>query len=181
MSVFSHQERFAQTIETFKSIQKYAPESTIIISDTSVEALPDEWIQEILKYCKFFINLSEDNTLRNLSNQGLKSPAECLLFLNTLKTIKPLIADHTLDADRIFKLSGRYELNEGFNIDAYQGLNGKYVFKRRVQSWMGPNLSLLDVRLWSFDAQLLDKTEEMYSNALQHTSDRKSTRLNSSH
>ena len=57
MSVFSHQERFAQTIETFKSIQKYAPESTIIISDTSVEALPDEWIQEILKYCKFFINL----------------------------------------------------------------------------------------------------------------------------
>ena len=100
----------------------------------------------------------------------MKSPAECLLFLNTLNTIKPFIDNNTIEADRIFKLSGRYELNDGFNLDTYLELNGKYVFKKRVQSWIDPNLSLLDVRLWSFDIQLFDKTKEMYSNALKHTS-----------
>ena len=41
--VFSHEDRYNQTLETFESIRKYAPGSKIALVDSSVSPLCDDW------------------------------------------------------------------------------------------------------------------------------------------
>ena len=62
--------------------------------------------------------------------------------------------------DRIFKITGRLQLDDGFDINHYDGLNGKYVFKERIPTWMSEPIHgathVFDTRLWSMCTSLID-------------------------
>jgi len=73
------------------------------------------------------------------------------------------------DSKRIFKMSGRYTLNEDFNIDDYKSsfLDEKYVVKKydyQEDDQENPYLELYQLKgmivtgLWSFDKSLLKQT-----------------------
>ena len=66
-----------------------------------------------------------------------------------------------LEADRYFKITGRCCLDEGFNLSQYRN-NDNFVYKKRVQSWMHPDLRLLDTRLWSVGSKYLTDAIMMY-------------------
>jgi len=52
-----------------------------------------------------------------------------------------------------------------FDITAFDddSVKDKYVFKKRVRSWMHPALELVDTRFWSFDYSLIDETIDLLS------------------
>lgn len=156
---FKFDERFEQTINTLKSIRNKVPDAIIILADVSVYSNTEEEISEIQKYNVLHFNLSNEPTVKELSEKGMKSQAETVLLFNVMVALKrdPNLQKILYSVKRIFKMTGRGELEDDFDITDYDNLFGKYVFKKRIPSWMsnGPS-DLLVTRLFSFCPSLLD-------------------------
>lgn len=157
--VFDYGTRLQQTIETIQSIRMKVPNSVIVITDASVNPIPEGDLAQLSNWSDGFITWNQDDQIRSFSSQGKQSIAEGILMLKTLVMLKrnPSVSKMLNSVKRIFKISGRYRLSDKFDIDDYSddNLYGKYVFKKRMPSWCGRD-SLLVTRLWSMCPSLLD-------------------------
>jgi len=160
IGIFDNSTRINQTLETFKSIKR-VPNSIILFADSSSDSITQEDLKPFEGYIDIFLNIGPTE----FGDKGLKSQAETVLLLNTLYQFKQNIELMKLfhSVKRIFKLSGRYKLQETFNINDYEGLFGKYVFRKRISSWLPKEIQnasgatdLLITRLFSFCPSLLD-------------------------
>lgn len=163
--VFSLQERLEQTKGTIKSIRDIVPEADIFLVDVSVNKLPDEIKAQIVPTVNYYMDLSDNETMRQLSLGQAKSQSESYLTLCFLDALK---VNNLVDKyDRIFKITGRMELYEGFDIASYDNLKGKYVFQKRVATWMSTPYKecthLYNTRLYSFCSSLVDTHIEILS------------------
>lgn len=156
--VFSLQDRLEQTKGTIKSIREHVPEADVFLVDVSVNKLPDDVKAQIVPTVNYYMDLSDNETMKQLSLGQAKSQSEAymtLCFLDALK-VNNLVEKY----DRIFKITGRMELYEGFDISSYVNLKGKYVFQKRVATWMSTPYKecthLYNTRLYSFCSSLLD-------------------------
>lgn len=182
--IYNPQERILQTLETAKSAKKYIPGAVIILVDNSkVDVLNDNSAEfnELLDTVDWYIDNSEDADIQyfhnNVQNYDIgKNSMEALGLVKALKYIHdtPEMMDTVKDATRIFKLSGRYQVIDKFDITAFDNADtkGKYVFKRAQPAWINPQdtgvTTLLQTRLWSFTPDLLDETIAMYENIIQN-------------
>ena len=159
IGTFLPEERFKQTIETFNSIRKHDPKAFILLVDCSQESISQDHYNLLQPHINCFFDLSQDKTMRELSMNGLKSHAETVMLLNVLILLKN--NDEIMKSvNRIFKLSGRYNLEETFNISEHDKHTGKFIFKKRIPTWMNPVIKnadhLLITRLFSFCPTLID-------------------------
>ena len=169
---YTPEQRFQQTIDTLMSIRKIVPDSIIVLSEASFNPLKNDERTKLQKYCNVFIDFSNHLEVRQLSGSDMKSAAEsALLFFSLLELKKqPFMAD----VKRIFKISGRSTLDDSFDISEYDDKFGKYVFKKKIPTWMPPNFnlsSLLITRLYSFCTSLVDNYLQVLRNnypLLQH-------------
>lgn len=162
--IFSMSERFGQTLETIDSIKKRVPNAIIIVADSSIEAIADEMISILQNRGVYSVfRFSNDSDIVNLSRQGLNSPAEARIMMEVFSIMKshPQLMKILNSIRRIYKISGRYELNDNFSLSL--GQFSKYLFKRRLPSWMPlyrqteTNVDhLLVTRLWSMCPSLID-------------------------
>ena len=152
--------RFNDTFKTIESIRRKVPNSFIILSESSPKKLPDEALKLLRSKVDRLLVLSDNALVQDLGNKFLKSSAETLNLSMTFDFIKSL---QMKGVKRIFKLTGRGELAEEFDISYYENpdLYGKYVFKKRITSWMNPEKSLVSTRCWSLCYSLFDETHEM--------------------
>ena len=157
LSVYNNEERFKQTLETIDSIDKYAPDSLKIIFDSSPEMPNEEYLQEINRKGVGVVYLGEIPPVKTFSNLGARSLAECLSF----STFLDWFMQQNIQVDRIYKLSGRYRLNENFvlNDTSYKDA---FVFSNAIDSWMTEDEKkttgvdkLYRLRLWHMDSSLL--------------------------
>ena len=158
IGVFSPDERLKQTLETIDSIRKKSPDSFIILSDISIEPLIEIY-GELISKVDLFLNLNQVDYLLHFTKNGMKSQGECAMMhvvLNYLKQNTQLLEG----VDRIFKITGRLQLDDGFDVKEYEGLNGKYVFKKRIPTWMTEPIHgathVFDTRLWSMCTSLIE-------------------------
>ena len=130
--IYTPQQRFEQTIETIKSIRKYAPNSKIFIADNSYEK---ELNSKIYNYfsqtCDFVANLSNEPNCRNLNEAKQKSAADCVISLRMAEILLTNIEGMKLvnQARTLYRISGRYQLTEEFNESNFYNF-GKYTLKR---------------------------------------------------
>ena len=164
---FSTEERIEQTRETLKSIETYAPGSSMVIIDCGeksvnknlfdcevIDYTTNEEIQyHLQEYLRTNIDLEPDIII--------KSMLEIMMFSDYLKNI-------TSSYDRIFKISGRYKLNSNFNHQKHLEAKNKVVI---LPPYTSQNLYNFDVkssmfqymtRCWSFDGSLLLNIIETY-------------------
>ena len=114
-----------------------------------------------------------------MASSGRKSEAEIIMMFHTLLKIKQSQSIHEIK--RIFKFSARTILEDDFDIKEYDGLFGKYVFKKALPSWMSPerktNITdhLYITRFYSFCPSLLDNylqtLQPILNNVIQHSID----------
>ena len=160
MSPFSDGERFQQTVDGLSSIKKILPDAIIVTVDVSIRPLSQLEQMSISERSSYFIDMSQEKTVLQLSNVGQKSMAENVMMFNTLQTLRthPNTSKMMNSIKRIFKFSGRSVLKESFNISEYDNLFGKFVFKKRIPTWMNPPRvsDLLITRLFSFCPSLTD-------------------------
>ena len=113
-SVYTHQERFDQTLKTIQSIRNNIPNCFICLIDCSFFTQEED---EILnKACDFVINLYDDLDMRKILRYSKsKSLCEALQTLHIIQFIR----DNDISFKNFFKITGRYELNEEFDYDLY--------------------------------------------------------------
>ena len=173
--------RILQTLDTLRSIRRHYPDAMIVLVEGGAPAQDSQLWLTTKASANVVMDLSSNEQIQHLhqtvmnqvSNKyemggvsGLsKSIAELTLMVNVLDALK----NHpdmkpALEADRIFKISGRYQLSPIFDTSVYEQAAGKYVFKKREKSWMPNALETVGTdhgfssRLWSFDTILLDDT-----------------------
>jgi hypothetical protein len=174
--------RTIQTHETINSIQKYYPDAQFILVEAGNPMPEDDELYNRLKgRCQAVLNMTDNEQIRHLQSNFLnkmtnknemggatgltKTVAELTIMAAVLDAFKshddlaPALA-----VDRIFKISGRYQLSPLFEPAVYEteAAAGRYVFRQRDPSWMPDAKEAIGTdhgfssRLWSFTPEQLD-------------------------
>ena len=119
-SIYSRQERFEQTKKTIKSIREKLPSDKIIIVEcTDFNEEENIFFKE---NCNYILNLWDKKELHDSIFGISKSLGEGTMTIKALKYIEEL----NLEYNYLYKISGRYWLNENFKIENIQN----NIFKR---------------------------------------------------
>lgn len=112
-SIFSPEDRASQTLRTIVSIRAKVPNVKIILVESGLQKeLPFELEKKVDQY----IYVGDKNLVRLACDSKYKSLGEATMLLCAIKQFKCV-------ADFYFKISGRYYLNEEFDIEQWkQGL-----------------------------------------------------------
>jgi hypothetical protein len=165
--VLEPQARFAQTLRTIQSIRDHARGAFILLVDSSPAPLSSRVVDEIRANVDIAVFLNGLNPGLHLSrNLGgfwktsdySKTLAETYSLIHAIYLIR-VISSGKFNK-RIFKISGRYFLSSNFNLSLYEStdLSGKYVFKKRMRSWIVGENGYFNTRLWSFCTTTIDQT-----------------------
>ena len=166
-SVIQLEKRYEQTLETIDSIRNKVPDSIIVLAESSPDPVPQEMLDFLVTKVDYLLKNSDNHDIIQLGKCGQQSPAEAYSVFITLDVIEKL---NLPNIQRIFKVTGRGELTDDFHIEDYNDPNlmGKYVFKRRVDSWMSKDLQLVDTRIYSLCHSLISETKEMMRKMVNH-------------
>lgn len=180
--IYKAPERIAQTIATVESAKKYIPDATIILIDNSkVDVQNDDSpeFNKLLELVDYYIDNSDDPDIQHFHNKVTnydigKNAMECIGIYKSLSyiTTNHEIMNKITDANRIFKLSGRYVVTDKFDLSKFDNVDttGKYVFKKSQPAWIPVAdtgvTTLLQTRLWSFTPAQLIQTIKMFSQIL---------------
>jgi len=182
--IYKPQDRIKQTLDTAKSAKKYIPGSVVILVDNSKVDVQNDTsaeFEELIDLVDYYIDNSDDDDIKyfhnNVANYDIGKNAmeamglmKALTYINSDEHMKKEIDS----ANRIFKLSGRYQVTDKFDIANFDNANtkDKYVFKKAQPSWINPAdtgvTTLLQTRLWSFTPSLFIETTEMYKNIIEN-------------
>lgn len=165
--VFNAEDRLVQTIDTILSIKQRCPSAYIVLIEMAGIPLQDHQKETLQSHVNLLIDYSGDALVQKIYENPnwdiVKSSTELMCFGEALIVMKK----HVDSFDRIFKVSGRYLLNEDFNIADYASYPDKIVFAKRKQSQFPPEVTggvseQYMSRCWSFPAKDLDKIAKMF-------------------
>jgi hypothetical protein len=175
--VYNAEERLNQTIDTLKSIKERV-DADIVILDGGSKPLSDEEKEKIQKYIRLFYDFSSaDNVvqIQKVNNWDIvKNMIELIIFGSFYDKSKNELSERY---DRIFKMSGRYRLNDNFDLNKHLNAEGKIVLHGPYTSQFpsqvtgGQELQYMS-RLWSFDARLTPYISETYLKMFNHMNER---------
>jgi thymidylate synthase len=144
-SVFSRQDRFAQTKKTIQSVKEKLSNSKIIIVECC------DFNEEEMNYfkdnCDYILNLWNKKELHNYIFGPSKSLGEGTMTIEALKYIE----EFNLEYQYLYKISGRYWLNDNFKIENIQNNIFKIINK---------NENNVFTALYKIDNKTVDKLLE---------------------
>jgi hypothetical protein len=128
-SVYNREERFSQTQKTIKTIRKSIPNIKIFLIECSM--LSDEETNYLKENTDIFLNIYDLTNLDIIDKvySHSKSMGEGTMTINALN----YLLDNKIDYDNIFKMSGRYWLNDNFNFSDYD--NDKIIVRNNTQPY----------------------------------------------
>ena len=163
MGVINEEDRFNQTIETLKNLREKVPDAIIFFADGSPNPIDETKVQEISKYVNVNAYFGMNPQIVQFATAGGKSQSEILLLLMSLIELKrnPQLSKMLYEVKRIFKYSARSLLHDEFDITEYDNHFGKYIFKKRIPTWLNDGRQtmfnhLYITRMYSFCASLVD-------------------------
>ena len=133
-SVFSPRERLEQTKKTIASIREKIPEAKIILCEQGISA---ESAAELATLVDYYEYIGNNFLVRKATDSSFKGLGEAIGLLHA-STLIPK------DAARIFKISGRYYLNENFDENLW---HGDFVIKKYSDT--------MSTRLYYFNKNML--------------------------
>ena len=173
MGVINRDDRLKQTLDGLLSLRQNCPDAIILLADGSPEKVEREKYEKMQALVDLVADFSGDKDITQFASTGRKSEAENVLMLKVLSVLKYEQGMMRLlqSVNRIYKLSGRTDIDEGFDVNEHNHF-GKYVFKKRIPTWLsgmyqtadnGPVhiksetfTNLLITRLFSFCPSLID-------------------------
>lgn len=190
-SAYNEEQRFNQTLETIECIRNKVPESYVVLFECSSKPI-DEKQKDILKEkSDLFLEFYDEPVLKQIY-ENLEERPELITYGKSLLETRGLlnalyvIKKHNLfnDSQRVFKLTGRYLLNDDFNIQDYESkfLEGKYIVKKydylleegesfnesnleNVYAYLYGAKGMMNTGLWSFDRVLFNEAVEALEGA----------------
>ena len=162
MGVLNRQQRLEQTIEGLISLREKCPDAVVILADGSPEKVEREKYDSMSQWVNLIADFSGDKDIAQFASTGRKSEAENLLMLKMMMLMKqsPELMKLMYSVRRIYKFSARTTLHDEFDVAEHDHF-GKYVFKKRMPTWLGGEVAetftdLLITRFFSFCPSLID-------------------------
>ena len=171
--IFKPDERLQQTIDTINSIKSKVPDTKIIIMECCGE--PIKKVQEdiLRSHCDVFLDYSRNEDVQAMYDSDnwdvVKNGTEIMCFGRALAVLN---AEGLLkDIDRIHKMSGRYVLNDMFDLETYEqtSVKDKIVIGPKYKSQFPIEVTTVPLqymaRLWSWPNSRIDEVVEVYSDS----------------
>jgi hypothetical protein len=180
--IFDSAQRLAQTLATIDSVRKRVPTAKIYLLEMAGLPLQDHQREQLLTCVDRIINFTTDPAVTALYQSTdnwdiVKNVTEIMCFGNALKRLHT--DTHQFDSSqRIFKLSGRYLLNDDFKIDYYNqySIQSHIVVSKSRASQFPLHYTQVErqfmSRLWSWPATLTDEIITMYDQGLNFIQER---------
>lgn len=125
--IYSLQDKYEQTCLTVSSIRKYCSDAKIVLLEASPSRISDDRLNHLREITDMYIDFSDDPVIHSMHNSlhvgAVKSPGEAYILGSFLSVQNFIKVD-----DRVFKISGRYFLNDDFNLSFHEEQKGKMVF-----------------------------------------------------
>lgn len=175
--VYSSQQRLEQTLNTIASIRQRIPGCKVFVLEMAGIALAEQQQQTLTSAADHLIDFTGDKSVVDLYNSTdnwdvVKNVTEVMCFSKALGALASSQVVPTID--RFFKISGRYQLNDSFDINYYQEYKVKpCIVVGQSRSSQFP-LAVTQVerqymsRLWSWPAELTGSIIEVYNNSLNY-------------
>lgn len=164
----STEERIKQTKETIKSIDTYAPGSTIVLLDAGEKSVDIDFGVELIDYTQKEIIREPLNYY--LSNNKDLEPDIIIKSMLEIIMFEDYLRNHSLESySRVFKLSGRYRLNSKFNYSKHLESKNKVLILPPYHSQHLYNIQVSSsmfqymTRCWSFDSSIISNILKTYS------------------
>lgn len=162
---FSQEDKFHQTVLTINSIRKYSPNNHIILVEGSNQEITGIHRRTLVSMVDWYMdchNLSEFKKLHNTEGrerQNLKSSLECFLVMEALRT---KVAHWVQPSHRVYKISGRYKLNQHYNFQTHVNQQHKWCFARmHAGIFMDyQRLGQYPTRMYSFCGSLINQAQQ---------------------
>ena len=169
--VHTNEQRLQQSIDSINSIKKYAPGAKIAIVEMGGIPPTEEQLQVYYQNVNYVLNYSDDESVQGIFHSTdnwdiVKNTTEVMVFANALATLKD---QGELDKfDRVFKMSGRYQLTENFDPAYYTAVPERIVVLERKNSQFPPQVTggmqyQYMSRLWSWPAAKTQQVIDAYN------------------
>lgn len=169
--------RLQQTLATVASVRNSIPGATIFLLEMTGVSLKEEQKNALSEKVDHIIDFTSDPDVVGLYHSTenwdiVKNVTEVLCFGKALKTLSN-DTNIAKQFDRIFKISGRYLLDERFDIDFYEDYKNKQciVIGPKKTSQFPYQVTQIDgqymSRLWSWPTHLTDEVIKCYDNSLE--------------
>ena len=163
----STEERIDQTKETIKSIDTYAPGSTIVLLDAGEKSVDIDFGVELIDYTQKEIIREPLNYY--LSNNKDLEPDIIIKSMLEIIMFEDYLRNHSLESySRVFKLSGRYRLNSKFNYSKHLEAKNKvlilppYYSQHLYNTQVSSSIFQYMTRCWSFDSSIISNILKTY-------------------
>lgn len=170
--VYKPIERLEQTISTVESIRKYVPDSKIVIMEVTGVPISKEQSDILSSVCDVFLDFTDEKEVQALYNSTdnwdvVKNGTEIMCFGRAIKLLQ---ADGEFDGiDRIHKMSGRYRINEKFDLSLYEDLSDRIIIGKKHTSQFPVELTTQSwqymARLWSWPSNLTNQIIKVYDDS----------------
>jgi hypothetical protein len=168
--VHSNEQRLAQTLDSIASIRRYCPGASVAVVEMGGIPATDEQIATIESQVEYYYNFSLNEAVQGIFHSTdnwdiVKNTTEVMIFGELLtQLIEARIPEQF---DRIFKMSGRYQLTEQFNPADYDTVPDRIVVLERKASQFPPQVTdgmeyQYMSRLWSWPAKHTDQIIDSY-------------------
>jgi hypothetical protein len=179
--VYKPEERLQQTIDTIKSIRARVPDAGIAIMECTGVSLTDQQEETLRSNCDYFLDYTTHPEVQAMYKSTdnwdiVKNGTEIRIFGTALEVLKNNnIVDNY---DRVHKMSGRYLLNDQFDLLSYDkdDIKDNIVIGKSYDSQFPREMTLVErqymARLWSWPATLNDEIIKVYHDSFDYFCER---------
>ena len=182
--IYTPEQRLKQTLDTIANLRERVPDCQVVISEVSGNGISEQYENQLLDAVDVYLDFTTNTDVRGIYNERtwynnwdvVKNLTELTTFpfaLEQLVTAKKLEG-----IDRVFKMSGRYLLNDKFDLSFYQTpeVADKVVIGKSVPSQFPPNVTGLTMqymcRLLSWPVTMQDNMIDWYLEAANYMKSR---------
>jgi len=176
--VYNNQQRLEQTLGTIDSIRARVPDAKIVVVEMGAIPLTDEQTDTLESASDLLINFNDDEDVQAIFVSDnwdvVKNTTEVMCFRRALDQC--LEYGEFDDVDRVHKISGRYRLNDNFNLQRYEDNPTRLIVTHRHKSQFPFNVIGVEYqymsRLWSWPARATAAVIDAYDEGLGYIAER---------
>lgn len=176
--IYNSEERLTQTVITLQNIRFRIPDAKIFVMECAGTALTEAQSTVIEQNCDLLLDFSQDPDVQAIYQSDnwdvVKNSTEIMCFGRTLRMCQD--DGDFVGIDRIHKMSGRYILNDDFNLSVYEKNLNQIIIGPKHRSQFPFEVTGIELqymaRLWSWPATQNELVIKVYEDSLAYIGQR---------
>jgi hypothetical protein len=176
--IYSPEERLAQTVITLQNIKFKIPDAKIIVMECAGTVLTQSQSDTLENNCDLLVDFSQDPDVLAIYQSDnwdvVKNSTEIMCFGRALRMCQD--DGDFKGVDRIHKMSGRYVLNDEFDLSVYEQYKDRIIIGPKHQSQFPYQVTGIELqymaRLWSWPNNQTERVIQVYQDSLAYIGQR---------